>query len=66
LADLGLPGVVTELVGDYPSPSVLINGLDAMGGTGDGSPACRLDLPTPEQLRAALRAAMAAEAHPAP
>lgn len=65
LADLGLPVVVTEVVGDYPSPTVLINGVDVMGGTGDGPAACRLDLPTVERLRAALRHAIAAESPPA-
>ncbi|MFF4879385.1 alkylmercury lyase family protein [Micromonospora sp. NPDC000668] len=62
LADVGLPPeVVTEVVGDYPSPSILVNGLDVMGSTGDGSAACRLDLPTGERIRAALRQAMRAE-----
>jgi hypothetical protein len=61
LADLGLPTVVTGVVGDYPSPTILINGADVMGGTGDGPAACRLDLPTAEQIGAALRQAIAAE-----
>ncbi|MFI6263195.1 hypothetical protein [Micromonospora sp. NPDC051006] len=61
LADLGLPqGVVTEVVGDYPSPSILVNGVDVMGGAGDESAACRLDLPTEKRIRAALRQAMGA------
>ncbi|MEV0726603.1 alkylmercury lyase family protein [Micromonospora purpureochromogenes] len=62
LADLGLPlAVATEVVGDYPSPSILINGVDVMGGIGEGSAACRLDLPTGERIRAALRQAIGAE-----
>ncbi|MBM0224375.1 organomercurial lyase [Micromonospora sp. ATA51] len=61
LVDVGLPAVVTEVVGDYPSPSILVNGVDVMGGTGDGPAACRLDLPTGERIRAALRQAMGAE-----
>ncbi|MFE9695183.1 alkylmercury lyase family protein [Micromonospora sp. NPDC005806] len=62
LADLGLPlAVVTEIVGDYPSPSILVNGVDVMGGSGDGSAACRLDIPTGERIRAALRQATGAE-----
>ncbi|WFE53116.1 organomercurial lyase [Micromonospora sp. WMMD1155] len=65
LADLGLPAVVTEVVGDYPSPSILVNGVDVMGGTGDGPAACRLDLPTGERIRAALSQAMGAESAPA-
>ncbi|SCL31994.1 Alkylmercury lyase [Micromonospora rhizosphaerae] len=48
-------------MGDYPSPSILVNGVDVMGGSGDGSAACRLDLPTEERIRAALRQAMGAE-----
>ncbi|MGC5019339.1 alkylmercury lyase family protein [Micromonospora sp. DT47] len=66
LAALGLPAEVTEVVGDYPSPSVLVNGVDVMGGVvGDGA-ACRLDLPTAEHLRAALQRAMTSEPAAAP
>lgn len=65
LADLGLPVVVTEVVGEYPSPTILINDVDVMGGTGDGPAACRLDLPTVDRIRAALRHAIAAESPPA-
>ncbi|MFE9657308.1 hypothetical protein [Micromonospora sp. NPDC006431] len=61
LADLGPPVVVTEVVGEYPSPTILINDVDVMGRTGDGPAACRLDLPTAERIRAALRQAIAAE-----
>jgi hypothetical protein len=68
LADLGLPPEVTELVGDYPSPSVLINGVDVMGRSAAraASPACRLDLPTGERVRLALRHALASETGSAP
>jgi Alkylmercury lyase len=62
LADLGLAPDVIEVFGDYPSPSVLVNGVDVMGGiAGGGSAACRLDLPTPERIRAALQQTIAAE-----
>ncbi len=62
LAELGLAVRVTELVGDYPSPSVLVNGVDVMGvGVEGQSAGCRLDLPTREDLRVALRRAMAGE-----
>ena len=59
LAELGLPAEVVEVVvGDYPSPSVLINGVDVMGETaGEASAACRLDLPTVEHILGALRRA---------
>ncbi|MEV6527354.1 alkylmercury lyase [Longispora sp. NPDC051575] len=53
LAELGLAAEVLELVGDYPSPTVLVNGTDVMGCTGSGA-SCRLDLPTFEAIRAAL------------
>ena len=56
MAELGLSPVVVERVGDYPSPSVLIDGADVMGG-GDGPAACRLDLPSVDTLRDALRRA---------
>jgi hypothetical protein len=47
LAELGLPPEATQVVGDCPSPSVLVDGVDVMGGAaGHGSAACRLDLPT--------------------
>ena len=55
LAELGLPPDVVEVVGDFPSPSVLVDGVDVMPGSGDGAAACRLDLPTADDIRAALR-----------
>jgi alkylmercury lyase-like protein len=58
LAELALPREVTELVGDYPSPSVLIDGVDVTGAAVDAAPACRLDLPTAEHIRTALQRAM--------
>lgn len=59
LADLGCPAAIIEQVGDYPSPSVLINGVDVMGAVAAETAACRLDLPSRERLRAALAEAMA-------
>jgi hypothetical protein len=55
--DLGRPITVVERVGDYPSPTILINGVDVMTGTTatPHTPACRLDQPTPQRLLAALR-----------
>jgi hypothetical protein len=50
LADLGLQPNVTELSGDYPSPSVLINGADVTGRSAGSVPACRLDLATDAQI----------------
>jgi hypothetical protein len=57
LDEAGLTVPVVERVGDYPSPTVLVNGVDVMTGS-TGIPhaqACRLDLPTPERVLAVLR-----------
>ena len=57
LAEAGLAVPVVERVGDYPSPTVLINGVDVMTGAA-GTPttqACRLDRPTSQKLLAVLR-----------
>lgn len=58
LVELGLPLDVTEMVGDYPSPSVLVNGVDVTGAPPDGPAACVLTPPTADQIRTALRAAL--------
>jgi hypothetical protein len=49
--------VVEELVGDYTSPTLLVNGFDVTGHPRPpgGQTACRADLPTEEQILAALR-----------
>jgi hypothetical protein len=54
---LGLTVAVVERVGDYPSPTVLVDGVDVMTDA-PGLPrmqACRLDVPTPARVLAALR-----------
>jgi hypothetical protein len=57
LQSLGIHAAIIEKVGDHPSPTVLIDGVDAM--TGDtpplGAKACRLDVPTHAKVTAALR-----------
>lgn len=60
LATLGLDVPIIDRVGRYPSPTVLIDGVDPMR-PGTGAPngdACRLDLPTPERVLDALRTNM--------
>lgn len=52
---------VEEMEGEYSSPTVLINGTDVAGRTAWLGAACRLDLPTDTQLRAALTKAAASE-----
>ena len=55
---LGLHDTVIDDVGDYPSPTVLINGVDVMTGRTDDlrGRARRLNLPTREHLIKALTA----------
>jgi hypothetical protein len=53
---LGLDLQVRESVGDYPSPTILVDGVDVMTGQ-PGPPsrqACRLDVPTAARVLAAL------------
>jgi hypothetical protein len=45
---------VEDLEGPYPSPTLLIDGTDVTGKSSRDGPACRLDLPTEEQILAAL------------
>jgi alkylmercury lyase len=57
LATLGMDVPIVERVGRYPSPTVLVDGIDVMrpdAGASIGD-ACRLDLPTPQRIRQALR-----------
>jgi hypothetical protein len=56
LRRLGLDLQVRERVGDYPSPTILVNGVDIMTAE-QGTPsthACRLDVPTAARVLAAL------------
>jgi hypothetical protein len=46
---------IEELVGDYGSPTVLVDGFDVTGRSSGCHASCRLDLPTEEQVVAALR-----------
>jgi hypothetical protein len=58
---LGLDLRVRERVGDYPSPTILVDGIDVMTGLRGLSPlgACRLDVPTASRVLAALRGSSA-------
>jgi hypothetical protein len=52
----GRPVQVNEREGDYPSPTLLIDGIDvATGAAPPREPCCRLDLPTRDQILAALQ-----------
>jgi hypothetical protein len=54
LATTDLNVNVEELEGPYPSPTVLINGVDPTGRPAPSGASCRLDVPTEEQIMAAL------------
>jgi hypothetical protein len=62
LSELGLDHLrVEDKEGNFPSPSIVVNGRDVMGATVADSASCRLDLPTRERLVVALRDASGAE-----
>jgi hypothetical protein len=55
LAEAGLPGAFVERIGDYPSPSVVVDGADVTGADPHGPACCVLRLPTRSEILAALR-----------
>jgi hypothetical protein len=55
LARVRVHAEVQELVGEYASPTLLIDGLDVTGRRPAAGACCRLDLPTEAQVLAALR-----------
>jgi hypothetical protein len=56
LTELQLEVAVEDKEGAYPSPTILVNGVDVMGAPASMSAACRLDVPTKPRLLFALRA----------
>jgi hypothetical protein len=57
LSTLGIDETIIDRVGRYPSPTVLVDGVDVMrpeSGVRIGD-ACRLDLPTPQRVLDALQ-----------
>lgn len=61
VAEAGLPlSVIVERVGDFPSPSVLVDGVDVTGADPYGPAACVLAPPTSDQIRTALAGTPAA------
>lgn len=56
LADAGVPVRVQEIEGSFPSPTLLVGGMDVMTGAAPAAePCCRLDLPTRAQILDAIR-----------
>jgi hypothetical protein len=57
LSTLGIDVPIIDRVGRYPSPTVLVDGVDVMrpGSRTWSGDACRLDLPTPQCVLSALQ-----------
>lgn len=57
LTEAGIGETVEIVVGDYPSPTLVMDGVDvATGRPVEGEPRCRMELPSTDQIRAAVRA----------
>jgi glutaredoxin len=54
IEELHVRAHIDEKVGDYPSPTILIDGDDVMGSPLLFEAACRLDVPTRDRVLAAL------------
>ena len=55
VTECGVRERVEIVVGDYPSPTLVIDGLDVLTGQPvQGGPCCRFDLPSSEQIRDAV------------
>jgi hypothetical protein len=57
LIEAGLPPTIIERHGDFPSPSILIDGVDVTGADPHRPAMCVLEPPTTQQIRTALRRA---------
>jgi len=55
IEELGVNAPIEEREGAYPSPSILVDGVDVMGRPASIEAACRLDTPTRERVLSALR-----------
>lgn len=51
---LGVSAVIDEIEALYPSPTLTVNGVDVTGNRVGSHPSCRLDLPTQDQIAAAI------------
>jgi hypothetical protein len=59
LSRSGLHAAVEEIEGPYPSPTLLIDGVDPTGRPTSAGASCRLDPPTEDEVLAALTQAEA-------
>ncbi|MFC4126326.1 alkylmercury lyase [Nocardia rhizosphaerae] len=54
---LGLAIAVEHRIGDFPSPTVLVDGVDVTSAPVSAVAACRLDLPTEQMIATAIERA---------
>jgi hypothetical protein len=59
LGRAGIDALIEELEGRYPSPTLLVGGRDVTERPPGAGPACRLDLPSRDQISRAIKAAVA-------
>ena len=55
LAELRLTAPIEDREGDYPSPTILVDGVDVMGKPPVEGAMCRLNGPTRDRIRDTLR-----------
>jgi hypothetical protein len=53
--ELGLAVHIEERMGEYPSPTIRVDGEDVMGSPPFVGAACRLDIPTRQRVLTALQ-----------
>ena len=58
LKNLGAAAAIEEIEGEYPSPTLLIEGVEIAGYPLGSDPACRINLPTIEEIATAVSAAL--------
>ena len=64
LERLELPATIELIEGPYPSPTLVVSGIEVNAGTAGSAASCRLDLPTEQQVVDALTAARTELHHP--
>jgi hypothetical protein len=55
----GVDALIEEVEGPYPSPTLLVGGRDVTERPPGAGPACRLDLPSRDQISRAIQTALA-------
>jgi hypothetical protein len=64
LQRVGATAAIEQIEGAHPSPTLLIDGFDVAGHPSGSDPACRIALPTIEEIATAIRAALVRRTSP--